>query len=198
MNWHKMINCALSTNLHFVPRQPTASAFSLDSEITDFVRFFGSAASADRCMALDNAGFVKRQVLDLALVLAGTLLLCLPAIWNGFPLVYSDTGAYLATAFEGKVPMARPTGYGLFIGYTSWGGNIWLPLVAQSLLFAWLVMRTANVALPNSNMRIGYMVSMVVIAGTTGMSWYASQLMPDVFTGLVVLGFFVLLFDREM
>jgi hypothetical protein len=31
--------------------------------------------------------------------------------------------------------------------------------------------------------------------GLTGMAWYASQLMPDMFTGLVALVFFLLLFD---
>ncbi|HEX2901025.1 MAG TPA: hypothetical protein VHS96_15005, partial [Bacteroidia bacterium] len=122
---------------------------------------------------------------------------CLPAIWNGFPLVYSDTGAYLATAFEGQVPLARPTGYGLFIRWTSLGGNVWLPLVAQSLLFSWLLLRTVRVVLPE-NARLGHAVAMAVTVGLTGMGWYASQLMPDIFAGLVVLGFFVLLFDADL
>jgi hypothetical protein len=128
----------------------------------------------------------------------GVLLLCLPAIYNGFPLVYSDTGAYLATAFEGKVPMARPSGYGMFIRFTAIGGNLWLPLVAQALLFAGLMFRTVAVVLPGTNRHLAYAISLAVVTGLTGTGWYASQLMPDVFTGLVVLGFYLLLFDREM
>jgi hypothetical protein len=142
--------------------------------------------------------FQFQQLLSItSMMMFGTLLLCLPAIWNGFPLVYSDTGAYLATAFEGKLPMARPTGYGLLIRYTALGDNVWLPIVVQSLLFSWLLMRAVRVALPSVNLRISYSISMVVIAGLTGMTWYASQLMPDIFTGLVVLGFFILLWDPE-
>ncbi len=131
----------------------------------------------------------------LGLVLLGALTLCLPAIWNGFPLVYSDTGAYLATAFEGKVPMARPTGYGLFIRYASLGGHIWLPLFAQGLLMAGLLLRTVRVALPQVDVRKAYPLALGAAVGLTGTAWYASQLMPDIFTGLVALTFFLLLFD---
>ncbi len=148
-------------------------------------------------MAQISIATFSRRLPDLGLVVAGTVLLCLVAFWNGFPLVYSDTGAYLASAFEGKVPLARPIGYGLFIRYTALGGNIWLPLIAQSLLFSWLLLRTVRVLLP-SNARLGYAVAMAVTVGLTGMGWYASQLMPDVFVGLVVLGFFLLLFDRRI
>lgn len=148
-------------------------------------------------MAQISIATFSRRLPDLGLVLAGTVLLCLAAFWNGFPLVYSDTGAYLASAFEGKVPLARPIGYGLFIRYTALGGNIWLPLIAQSLLFSWLMLRTVRVLLP-PNARLGFAVALTVTVGLTGMGWYASQLMPDVFVGLVVLGFFLLLFDREL
>lgn len=131
------------------------------------------------------------------MVAMGTVLLLWPAIWNGFPLMYSDTGAYLATAFEGKVPLGRPTGYGLFIRYTSLGGNVWLPLVAQSLLFAGLLWRLIRVLAP-LGYRWGYLLALAVVMGFMGMPWYSSQLMPDAFTGLVVLGFFLLLWDGEL
>lgn len=126
------------------------------------------------------------------------LALILPAIWNGFPLVYSDTGAYLATAFEGKVPMARPTGYGLFIRYTSLGGQLWLTMLAQGLLFAGLLMRTVRVALPQVAVWKAYLPAVASAVGLTGMAWYASTLMPDIFTGLVALVFFLILYDQEV
>ena len=45
---------------------------------------------------------------------AALLLLSVPVL-NGYPLVYSDTGTYLRTAFEGYVPPDRPVWYGLFL-----------------------------------------------------------------------------------
>ncbi len=138
-----------------------------------------------------------RHLLPLCMVLLGALGLCLPAIWNGFPLVYSDTGAYLATAFEGKVPMARPTGYGLFIRYSAMGGHIWWPIFAQGLLMAGLLMRTVRVALPSADVRKAYPLAWVAAVALTGMAWYASQWMPDVFAGLAALSFYLVLLDHE-
>jgi hypothetical protein len=137
---------------------------------------------------------LKKSGLDLALVLGGTLLLCLPAFWNGFPLVYSDVGAYLASAFEGRVPMGRPLGYGLFLRYTMWGHNVWLPILLQGLLFSGLVLRTIRVALPNARPVLVYAAAMLC-AVLCGMNWYASQLMPDVFAGMLALVCYLLVFD---
>lgn len=145
----------------------------------------------------DISHWLRRQLPAIGMVLLGAFLLCLPAIWNGFPLVYSDTGAYLATAFEGKVPMARPTGYGLFIRYTSLGGHIWWPIFAQGLLTAALLMRALRVALPAIDIRKAYPIAFAISMGCTGMAWYVSQLMPDVFTGLLALTFFLILFDQD-
>jgi hypothetical protein len=145
--------------------------------------------------ALHNES-IGQRIATLGMVLLAALALCLPAIWNGFPLVYSDTGAYLATAFEGKVPMARPTGYGLFIRYSSLGGHLWCTMLAQGLLFASLLMRTVRVTLPGIASWKSYPLAVVAAVGLTGMAWYASQLMPDIFTGLVALVFFLILFDE--
>lgn len=130
------------------------------------------------------------------MVLAGAVLLCLPAFWNRFPLMYSDTGAYLATAFENKLPLSRPTGYGLFIRYTSLGGHLRLTLLAQGLLLAGMLWRAVVVALPACEPRKVYPLALGFSLGLTGMAWYTSQLMPDFMTGLVALAFFLLLYDR--
>jgi hypothetical protein len=148
--------------------------------------------------ALDNIrDRLMAQLPAVAMVIAGALLLCWPAFWNGFPLMYSDTGAYLATAFEGKVPMARPTGYGLFIRYAAMGQHIWWPLLVQGLLCALLLWRTVRVVLPDVAAWKAFPLSFVGAFMLTGLPWYASQLMPDVFTGLVALTFFLLLFDQQ-
>lgn len=142
------------------------------------------------------ASLGPRSPLMQALVVAmGAILLLLPAIWNGFPLMYSDTGAYLATAFEGKVPMARPTGYGLFIRYTALGEQLWLTLAVQAIMFSWLVFRVVQVLLPEGRRHLGFIAAMVGVVGLTGIGWYAGQIMPDIFTGLVGLGFFLVVFD---
>jgi hypothetical protein len=103
----------------------------------------------------------------------------------------------LASAFEGRVPMGRPLGYGLFIRYTAVGGNVWLPLFVQSALFAALLLRVVKVALPNGRIVLTYSAAVAVLV-LCGMNWYASQLMPDVFAGMLAITCYLLVFDDSM
>ena len=41
------------------------------------------------------------------------------AIWNGYPIVYSDTSSYIISGFELETLKDRPITYGLFIRATS-------------------------------------------------------------------------------
>ena len=123
-----------------------------------------------------------------------TCLIMVPAIINGFPLVYSDTGTYLRSAFQGFVPVDRPYWYGVFIRLTSLSGRtLWGVVLAQSLLSAVYVLRFAHALLPSLRARITTFAAVVLLSVTTGLGWYACQLMPDLFTAVGALAVFLLL-----
>ena len=44
-------------------------------------------------------------------ILLGAALLLWPALWNGYPLVFSDTGTYLSQAINHYVGWDRPIFY---------------------------------------------------------------------------------------
>jgi len=59
-------------------------------------------------------------------------LLCLfPSLFNGFPLVFSDTGTYIFSGFNLSVPADRPINYGIFIFITSLGHFPFLTVFVQ-------------------------------------------------------------------
>ena len=81
---------------------------------------------------------VKRQRERLAW-LAATLVMLLallwPALWNGFPLVFYDTGGYLMRMFENGLGFGRSSLYGAFL----WPGiplEFWPNIVAQAAIVA--------------------------------------------------------------
>mgnify|MGYP003683656733 CR=1 FL=1 len=141
---------------------------------------------------------LNRALITTLMIIVGAIVLLIPAIWNGFPHVYSDTGAYLATAFEGKIPLGRPTGYGMFIRYTAIGNSLWSTIFIQALLFSGLLWRALKIALPMAKTWQVFPIVILVAGVTTGANWYTGQLMPDVFTGLVILTFYLLLFDQAL
>jgi hypothetical protein len=128
------------------------------------------------------------------LVMTCTVLIMLPAILNGFPLVFSDTGTYLLSAFEGVVPADRPYWYGGFIRLMSFNGE-WLMgvVVAQALLCALYANALIRILLPGAD-HWKTMLAFCAIAGPfTGLGWYASQLMPDILTPIGAMAMFMLL-----
>lgn len=127
-------------------------------------------------------------------LLVSTVMLLLPALINGFPLVYSDTGTYLISALEGMVPIDRPYWYGGFLRLTGvastwpWGG-----VLLQCLLCATYLLRTIARFVPQPRLLRAVLGITALLVGGSGLAWYAGQWMPDVFTALGILAIYHLL-----
>ena len=128
------------------------------------------------------------------LLLAGLILIS-AGLYNGFPLVTSDSGTYLNSALLHDVPDDRPATYGLFIWATGWRVTLWLVIMAQGLILADLLRRYAALLAPRVAANgVGQLALVGITAWATGVSWFCSQLMPDIFTaiGLLALGLVLL------
>ncbi len=117
------------------------------------------------------------------------LMLVLPALWNGYPLLQYDTGGYLARWYEGYLVPSRSTVFGLYLHFGQ-GSNFWINLGIQALATLWIVqlaLRVFGMLRPWPLTAI----SLVLIL-TTALPWLASTLLTDIFTGLSVLALFIL------
>src|SRR5271165_3113381 len=77
----------------------------------------------------------------LAASAAMVLVLLAPALWNGFPLIFPDTGGYLGRPIEGTLALGRSALYGLFL-YAGVPTAFWPNVIAQAALTAWLIVLT--------------------------------------------------------
>ena len=117
------------------------------------------------------------------------LMLVLPALWNGYPLLQYDTGGYLARWYEGYLVPSRSTVFGLYLHFGQ-GSRFWINLGIQALATLWilqLALRVFGLLRPWRLMAI----SLALIL-TTALPWLASTLLTDIFTGLSVLALFIL------
>ena len=119
-------------------------------------------------------------------VLLGAVLLLWPAFWNVYPLVFSDTGTYLTQAIHRYLGWDRPVFYSLFLYPLHLQQTLWPPIIAQAVLAAWLLDLLRRVLLPDSSPWIVVLLA-AVLAALTALPFVASQLMPDVFTSLLVI-----------
>ncbi|WP_270937258.1 hypothetical protein [Falsiroseomonas oryzae] len=132
----------------------------------------------------------RRERTPLAAVLVAGLLLAWPAAWNGYPLVFADTGTYLGQAIRLYLGWDRPPFYSLFLHALHWRITLWPVPLAQGLIAAHLLALSLRALdLPGA---VPLLAAAGLLAVGTGLPWFATQLMPDVFTGLLVLALWLL------
>src|SRR5271157_1455984 len=84
--------------------------------------------------AIDETPLYLQQNAKIAWTLAAGLMLAAllwPALWNGFPIVFYDTGGYLARPFEGTLSMGRSALYGAFLA-TGVRHHFWPNIIVQA------------------------------------------------------------------
>ena len=143
---------------------------------------------------------LAQRALWAATFLAGALILCLAALINGGPILFPDTLSYLLDG-QSLVRLnwpgnERPVFYGLAIWFLHWERSVWPVMAAQGLVVVhliWLTLRVLGVA--QSRLRLLGIVAFLAIA--TPLSWYVSHILPDVFTGVLILAMFLLGFCRN-
>ena len=127
-----------------------------------------------------------------AALLGGTALLLWPA-WalNGYPIVLSDTGAFLAQTVQGWRVWDKPLVYGPAMHALHWRGTLWGPALAQGMLLSWLLWLTARVVRGGAS-PAGHLLLCAGLAALTAAPWFASLLMPDPLAPAMVLALFLL------
>jgi hypothetical protein len=119
------------------------------------------------------------------------LMLLAPALWNGYPLLQSDTGGYLARWYEGYLVPSRSTVFGLYLHYGE-PTYFWLNLAIQALATMWTLQMTLRVFGLAKPWRLFSLC--LALSLTTALPWLAGMLLTDIFAGLSVLSLFLIVF----
>ncbi|HZP76358.1 MAG TPA: hypothetical protein VFB45_09475 [Pseudolabrys sp.] len=119
-------------------------------------------------------------------------MLLTPAIWNGFPIVFPDTGGYLARAFEGTLALGRSAVYGLILA-AAIPLEFWPIVILQAALCLWLILLIlrAHGLGGHPGTALAVVLGLCIL---TSVSWFSSQLMPDVLFPIAVLALYLLAF----
>ncbi|HTU10896.1 MAG TPA: hypothetical protein VMG08_08360 [Allosphingosinicella sp.] len=124
-----------------------------------------------------------------AVVLLG-LLLSLPAIHNGFPLIFPDSGTYLAIGFGSEYAIDRSSVYGFLLkpllALAPGVAGLWIAIAVQLLAVA-LALWAAAAIFDRGGSPWRRLAWIAPTALLTALPWHAGQFMPDAFTGILIL-----------
>jgi hypothetical protein len=122
------------------------------------------------------------------------LMLLAPALWNGYPVLQSDTGGYLARWYEGYLVPSRSTVFGLYLHFGE-HTYFWLDLAIQALATMWILQLTLRVFGLAKPWRLFGLC--LILTLTTALPWLTSMLLTDIFAGLSVLSLFLLVLHGD-
>ncbi|HLJ14460.1 MAG TPA: hypothetical protein VKV15_08190 [Bryobacteraceae bacterium] len=149
----------------------------------------------------EEPGAWRRTLLFGAL---GAAILCWVALYNGYPTVTPDSGWYLRNgAFQIAMYPFRAPGYGAFTRWTSLGTSAWFTIAAQAIVVVYVLHETlAHLIGGGRKYDRKYidrclLSGVCVLAALTSLPWVTSQIMPDVFAGVLFLSAFLLAFADE-
>jgi hypothetical protein len=153
----------------------------------------GRAARAGFAAAISDT---QRNFLAWILASAAmVLVLMAPALWNGFPLIFPDTGGYLDRPVLGTLGMGRSALYGLFL-YTGVPFAFWPNTIVQSGLTVWLIVLTMRAHGFSDRPWLALGIVSLLTVGTS-LPWFTGQLMPDILFPASVLALYLLVFRSE-
>jgi hypothetical protein len=132
-----------------------------------------------------------RRPADLAAVAAAMLLMLAPALWNGFPLMFYDTGAFIDQALTGKFVAERGVAYAWFLKLAWIEASLWPAVILQALIVTLVLLECVRVIAPALS-PARFVALVLVLAVATGMPWYVGQVLPDFLTPPMVLAIYLL------
>lgn len=131
-------------------------------------------------------------------VLLGALMLCSHALYNGYPLIYPDTGTYIAACFDHFIPRDRPLTYSFFIRHISLSATLWLPIIVQCIIVSWIIFLLFRHLARVKKVFWWQIGTIAVLTVTTGIAANTGQLIADVFTSIAIIGSALLLFSESL
>ena len=113
------------------------------------------------------------------------------ALWNRFPIIYYDTGAYVLQGIGGAFVEERSPVYSLFLRLAGGAWSLWFVAVVQAVMTAFVMAETARAIAP----RLALWGLLAIAAGLvvfTGLPWYVGQIEPDCLTALAAISLYLL------
>jgi hypothetical protein len=126
-----------------------------------------------------------------AALLGSALVLLAPALWNGFPFMFYDTGVFIELAVQGGFSPERSAFYASFLSAFWPTFSLWPAMVAQVLMTVLVIAAFARILLPHLSPG-RFFALIVVLCIVTGLPWYAGEVLPDILAPIMVLCLYLL------
>ena len=125
------------------------------------------------------------------LVIGLALILSWVALFNGFPLVFSDTGIYLLAAIQGIVSWSHPIFYSYFVFPLHSLFSLWAIVFFCSSFFLYLLYIILKVTFKIFHFSYFILIA-IILSLISSLPWQTAMLLPDFYAPFIILLIFLL------
>lgn len=128
----------------------------------------------------------RHEIAACSAILVSSALLLIPAVLNGFPFIFPDSGDYLI--FTPR-PYRSPF-YGLFIFFFHLNHWIWGPVIAQAIIVSWVM--SLFLCLRGERRPVALVCITAVLTVFSSLPYFVGFIMADIFTPIMFLLMYML------
>lgn len=139
---------------------------------------------------------IKKYATQLGLIFLCCFLIW-PALKNGYPFVQPDTGTYIAAGYGNELPIDRPIFYSFFVRHISLSHSLWFVIIIQSFIVSYIIHMVVKRFLNRSYWTYTAFI-VFILSLTTGLSNYTSQIMPDIYSAITIIGIALILTSKKL
>src|SRR5262245_23965742 len=137
---------------------------------------------------------VRDRAHTVTLIVVSSAILSWVALFNGSPLVFPDTVSYATAAYLHEVPGMFSAYYSIFILPLHQGVTLWPVVLVQAGLLSHLLYLVARCVSGGKIEKSEILLIVAALSVFSSMPWFTGQIMPDVFSPVILLGIFLLAF----
>jgi hypothetical protein len=119
------------------------------------------------------------------------------AVFNSFPLVFPDTISYATTVLRGEFPGMFSVFYSLFILPLHVGSTLWPVVFVQGAIVGHLLYVAVRCVSGGKLTQSKFLLIVAALCLFSSLPWFTGQIMPDMFSAILIVSIFLLAFCTD-
>jgi hypothetical protein len=140
-----------------------------------------------------NEKVIRWKFTGISFFFLSVLVMLLPALRLGYPILHGDSGSYIISGFLHYPPVERPITYGLFVWISSLQMSLWFVVLIQAFITTFVMHVFLGRVFLQKYQPLILFITICILTLTTSLGYFACQIKPDFFLPLILLAMFAFL-----
>ncbi len=141
---------------------------------------------------------LNKKIFYAIYLIGGGVLFSAICFYNGYPLLTSDSGEYIDILYDFHQSYSRLETYAFFVKHISLKSSLFLVIIGQSIILTYVLDNFIDTVIKKKLKLLNKFFIYVLLVAFTGVSWYSSQIMSDIFTSIGLISILIIALNNNL